>query len=314
MPRGSSVRKRACPRSRAKNSIVKPGGSRIVERSADGAGWGRIPTQPARPSTAPHTRRGRRNRHRDRSDGGVQGAELGHVLLSGDPIRTRDATATLRGLPRPPPLLQCRPMATATPDPIALVVEDRARARAAGDPLADLCVLATGGGAEEDGSAGVRPIVLRDVGPQGIGLLISRTSPKWEPLSAGRYEVLLLWLTIRRQYRVRGGWPPCRTPSSRPTGIRKFTRRAFSISTTRPTARSRPLCRRASGSSRESTRCASGILPGGGAPSGAARGVYLGPERSRRGAGPRTGSTIAGVCPRGRRMARGDTRPMACGV
>ena len=99
-------------------------------------------------------------------------------------------------------------MATATPDPIALVVEDRARARAAGDPLADLCVLATGGGAEETGPPGVRPIVLRDVGPQGIGLLISRTSPKWEPLSEGRYEVLLLWLTIRRQYRVRGGVAP----------------------------------------------------------------------------------------------------------
>jgi pyridoxamine 5'-phosphate oxidase len=99
-------------------------------------------------------------------------------------------------------------MATATPDPIALVVEDRARARAAGDPFADLCVLATGGGAEEPGPPGVRPIVLRDVGPQGIGLLISRTSPKWEPLSAGCYEVLLLWLTIRRQYRVRGGVAP----------------------------------------------------------------------------------------------------------
>jgi len=55
---------------------------------------------------------------------------------------------------------------------------------------------------------GVRPIVLRDVGPQGIGLLISRTSPKWEPLSSGRYELLLLWLTIRRQYRVRGKIAP----------------------------------------------------------------------------------------------------------
>ena len=92
-------------------------------------------------------------------------------------------------------------MTPASPDPIALVVEDRARARAAGDPLADLCVLAT----EETGPPGVRPIVLRDVGPQGIGLLISRTSPKWQPLAAGRDELLLLWLTIRRQYRVRGG-------------------------------------------------------------------------------------------------------------
>ncbi len=96
---------------------------------------------------------------------------------------------------------------TADPaDPISLVVDDRARARAAGDPLADLCVLATAGAA--GGAPGVRPIVLRDVGPQGIGLLISSTSPKWEPLASGRYELLLLWLTIRRQYRVRGTLAP----------------------------------------------------------------------------------------------------------
>jgi pyridoxamine 5'-phosphate oxidase len=90
-------------------------------------------------------------------------------------------------------------------DPLALIVDDRARARSAGDPFVDLCVLAT----EQDaGRPGVRPIVLRDIGPRGIGLLISRASPKWEPLSAGRYELLLVWLTIRRQYRVRGGVAP----------------------------------------------------------------------------------------------------------
>jgi pyridoxamine 5'-phosphate oxidase len=94
----------------------------------------------------------------------------------------------------------------AAADPISLVVDDRARARTAGDPLADLCVLATAGAS--DGAPGVRPIVLRDVGPQGIGLLISSTSPKWEPLSSGRYELLLLWLAIRRQYRVRGVLAP----------------------------------------------------------------------------------------------------------
>ena len=97
-------------------------------------------------------------------------------------------------------------MTAAPADPISLVVDDRARARAAGDPFADLCVLATA--VDADGAPGVRPIVLRDVGPQGIGLLISRTSPKWEPLSSGRYELLLLWLTIRRQYRVRGTLAP----------------------------------------------------------------------------------------------------------
>ena len=96
-------------------------------------------------------------------------------------------------------------MTTASPDPIALIVEDRERARAAGDPFADLCVLAT---AQDGGAPGVRPIVLRDVGPQGIGLLISSTSPKWAPLQSGHYELLLPWLTIRRQYRVRGTVSP----------------------------------------------------------------------------------------------------------
>lgn len=99
-------------------------------------------------------------------------------------------------------------MTTAAADPIGLVVDDRVRARAAGDPFADLCVLATAGHAQDADAPGVRPIVLRDIGPQGIGLLISRTSPKWEPLSSGRYELLLLWLTIRRQYRVRGQIAP----------------------------------------------------------------------------------------------------------
>ena len=90
-------------------------------------------------------------------------------------------------------------------DPIARMVADRERARAAQDPFTDLCVLATADGTDPPG---VRPIVLRDVGPQGVGLLVSATSAKWPPLEAGRYECLLVWLTIRRQYRVRGGLTP----------------------------------------------------------------------------------------------------------
>jgi pyridoxamine 5'-phosphate oxidase len=105
-------------------------------------------------------------------------------------------------------LLQCRPVTTPVADPLSLVVDDRARARAANDPMTDLCVLATTGPADRAEAPGVRPIVLRDIGAQGIGLLISGTSPKWEPLSSGRYELLLLWLTIRRQYRVRGTIAP----------------------------------------------------------------------------------------------------------
>jgi pyridoxamine 5'-phosphate oxidase len=92
-----------------------------------------------------------------------------------------------------------------SPDPIAEIVADRERARAARDPFADVCILAT---ADVAGHPAVRPIVLRDVGPQGVGLLVSATSPKWAPLERGRYECLLVWLTIRRQFRIRGGLQP----------------------------------------------------------------------------------------------------------
>lgn len=92
-----------------------------------------------------------------------------------------------------------------TVDPITEIVADRERARAAGDPLVDACILATSDG---HGAPGVRALVLRDVGEQGLGLLISATSPKWEPLHSGRYELLILWQTIHRQYRVRGSLTP----------------------------------------------------------------------------------------------------------
>jgi pyridoxamine 5'-phosphate oxidase len=93
----------------------------------------------------------------------------------------------------------------AAPDPVAELVADRERARAAADPFTDLCILAT---AEATGPVGVRTVVLRDTGPEGVGLLISSTSPKWGPLERGRAECLLVWLTIRRQYRIRGRLGP----------------------------------------------------------------------------------------------------------
>jgi pyridoxamine 5'-phosphate oxidase len=92
-----------------------------------------------------------------------------------------------------------------TADPLAEIVHERERARAAGDPLVDICILAT---VEGRSAPGVRPLVLRDVGPQGLGLLISASSPKWRPVQSGRYECLLLWTTVRRQYRVRGSLTP----------------------------------------------------------------------------------------------------------
>ncbi len=96
-------------------------------------------------------------------------------------------------------------MMRVTPDPLTLIVADRERARGAADPFTDLCILATADGI---GSPCARTLVLRDVGPQGVGLLVSATSPKWPPLEAGHYECLLVWLTIRRQYRIHGGLAP----------------------------------------------------------------------------------------------------------
>lgn len=92
-----------------------------------------------------------------------------------------------------------------SPDPLAEILQERERARAVGDPLTDVCILATAG---RDGIPGLRPLILRDVGPQGVGLLVSASSLKWEPLRSGRYECLLLWTAIRRQYRLRGGLAP----------------------------------------------------------------------------------------------------------
>jgi pyridoxamine 5'-phosphate oxidase len=99
-------------------------------------------------------------------------------------------------------------MTTTPSDPIAELVADRERARAAKDPFTDLCVLATHDAGDGAGAPGVRTLVLRDTGPQGIGLLISGKSPKWAPLEAERFECLLPWLSIRRQYRVRGRLAP----------------------------------------------------------------------------------------------------------
>jgi pyridoxamine 5'-phosphate oxidase len=94
-------------------------------------------------------------------------------------------------------------------DPVAELIADRERARAAADPFTDLCILAT---AEATGLVGVRTLVLRDTGPDGVGLVVSRTSPKWAPLEHGRAECLLVWLTIRRQYRLRGRLVPMPEP------------------------------------------------------------------------------------------------------
>ncbi len=94
-----------------------------------------------------------------------------------------------------------------TPDgPIGEIREERERARREGDPLADVCFLATSAPGE---GPQCRPLTLRQIAGAGFGLLLNRLSPKWRQIEAGGPPLLLLyWPSIHRQYRVRGELRP----------------------------------------------------------------------------------------------------------
>ena len=92
-------------------------------------------------------------------------------------------------------------------DPLGMLIAERERARAAGDPLVDVCYLATivapRGTAPE--RAEMRALSLRDITHEGAGILINHTSPKWQQLEATRTATLLIhWPLIGRQYRLWG--------------------------------------------------------------------------------------------------------------
>jgi pyridoxamine 5'-phosphate oxidase len=90
--------------------------------------------------------------------------------------------------------------------PIQEIVEARGRARAAADPLVDVCYLVTVAAPDR---AEARALTLRDITDQGFGVLINRTSPKWRQLSASEAATLLIhWPTVRRQYRIWGRIAP----------------------------------------------------------------------------------------------------------
>jgi pyridoxamine 5'-phosphate oxidase len=100
---------------------------------------------------------------------------------------------------------------TSADDPIAMMRLERERARSAGDPLVDVCYLATvvnagaQGGVEAAPRPEVRALSLRDIAPAGVGILINRTSPKWTQLqSASSATLLIHWPLIGRQYRIVG--------------------------------------------------------------------------------------------------------------
>lgn len=89
-----------------------------------------------------------------------------------------------------------------TPGPIPGIVEARRRARAAGDPLVDVCFLAT---VTAERTPEARPLTLRDIGDEGFGVLINRSSPKWADIErSGRAGLLIYWPLVEAQYRVRG--------------------------------------------------------------------------------------------------------------
>ena len=89
---------------------------------------------------------------------------------------------------------------------MALLAADRERAKAAGDPMADLCVLAT---VDEEGAPALRTLVVRGIDCRSILIFINRSSPKWRELHrCGRFEVLCCYPTLGLQYRARGRTTP----------------------------------------------------------------------------------------------------------
>lgn len=92
-----------------------------------------------------------------------------------------------------------------TPDPVALLREDRARAAERADPMASLCVLATLDAGEPD----ARTMVLRDLepapsGPPSFGLFVNSTSPKFREFRESSTVVIVVYLpSLAVQYRLR---------------------------------------------------------------------------------------------------------------
>jgi len=83
-------------------------------------------------------------------------------------------------------------------DPIERLTVDRAKARAANDPMAALCILAT---VDAQGQPHARTLVLRDLG-QRLALFMNSTSPKFNQLSTRRASICIYMPSIQVQYRA----------------------------------------------------------------------------------------------------------------
>jgi pyridoxamine 5'-phosphate oxidase len=96
---------------------------------------------------------------------------------------------------------RCRPNPpTVDPvlNPLALLAEDRNRARAANDAMAALCVLAT---VDANGLPHARTLVLRDLQDR-LALFMNTTSPKHAQLSTAPASLCLYLPSIQVQYRA----------------------------------------------------------------------------------------------------------------
>jgi pyridoxamine 5'-phosphate oxidase len=74
-------------------------------------------------------------------------------------------------------------------------------ARRQGDGNASTCSLAT---VDEQGFPSVRTLVLRGVDQRGITIFINSSSPKWQQLKNGGWEVHIFWPTLMQQFKLRG--------------------------------------------------------------------------------------------------------------
>jgi len=104
-------------------------------------------------------------------------------------------------------------------EPMEEIAEVRDQARAAGDPLADLVALVT---VDAEGLPSARMVVMRGLSRQGIEVMVSALSPKVRDLEAtGRYQLLLYWRSVQRQFRLRGSYRVLSAPAREPIWARK---------------------------------------------------------------------------------------------
>ena len=93
-------------------------------------------------------------------------------------------------------------------DPLTLLADDRAKARAAGDAWANLCVLAT---VDARQIPQARVLVLRDL-ERRLALFINATSPKHEQIGQSQNHAVLVYLaSLGVQYRLTVSFEPVPT-------------------------------------------------------------------------------------------------------